>query len=44
MRIHSRDGLVHDNKIDSLKMRPLSRLAGPVYGTIGEVIVRSPAG
>ena len=44
IRIHSRDGLVNDNKIDSLEMRPLSRLAGPVYGTIGDVIVKQPAG
>ncbi|ODV43913.1 hypothetical protein AWV79_13780 [Cupriavidus sp. UYMMa02A] len=44
VRIHSRDGLINDNKIDSKELRPLSRLAGPVYGAIGPVIVKSPAG
>jgi flavin reductase (DIM6/NTAB) family NADH-FMN oxidoreductase RutF len=44
VRIHSRDGLIQQNRIDSRELRPLSRLAGPVYGTIGPVIVRNPAG
>lgn len=44
VRIHSRDGLINENKIDSKVLRPLSRLAGPVYGAIGPVIVKAPAG
>ena len=45
VRIHARDGLIStDHKIDSSVLRPLSRLAGPVYGTLGAVIVKNPGG
>ncbi len=42
VRIHARDGLVNDNKIDSTALRAISRLGGPVYGTLGPVIVKGP--
>ncbi|TCT02197.1 flavin reductase like protein [Aquabacter spiritensis] len=35
---HIRDGLLADGKVDSELLRPLGRLAGPVYGKLGEVI------
>jgi flavin reductase (DIM6/NTAB) family NADH-FMN oxidoreductase RutF len=35
---HIRDGLFADGKIDTEKLRPVARLAGPVYGKLGEVI------
>jgi flavin reductase (DIM6/NTAB) family NADH-FMN oxidoreductase RutF len=35
---HIRDGLVVDGKIDSETLRPLGRLAGAVYGKLGEVV------
>jgi flavin reductase (DIM6/NTAB) family NADH-FMN oxidoreductase RutF len=43
VRIHARPGLVSDFRIDTRDLRPLSRLGGPVYGTLGEVIVKAPA-
>jgi flavin reductase (DIM6/NTAB) family NADH-FMN oxidoreductase RutF len=36
-RIHARDGLVTDGKIDTGELNPLSRLAGPRYASIGTV-------
>jgi flavin reductase (DIM6/NTAB) family NADH-FMN oxidoreductase RutF len=44
VHIHSRDGLVTDNKIHSAELRPLSRLGGPVYGTLGRLISKPPGG
>ena len=35
---HVRRDLLRDGKIDSDDLRPLGRLAGPVYGRIGEII------
>ncbi|QRG08471.1 flavin reductase family protein [Xanthobacter dioxanivorans] len=35
---HVRDGLLADGKVDSESLRPLGRLAGPVYGKLGEVV------
>lgn len=43
LRMHARDGLVRDNKIDSLELRPLARLGGPVYGTLGRTLAFPPA-
>lgn len=37
IRLHSRDGLVNDCKIDSEALRPAFRLAGLAYGSIGNV-------
>lgn len=42
LRVHARDGLLHDHKIDSADLRPLSRLAGPVYGFLGETVTMPP--
>jgi flavin reductase (DIM6/NTAB) family NADH-FMN oxidoreductase RutF len=41
VRIHARPGLVRDFGIDTQALRPLARLGGPVYGKLGEVIVKS---
>lgn len=35
---HVRDDIIRDGKIDSGKMRPLCRLAGPNYATLGDLI------
>ncbi len=35
---HVRDNLLEDGKIESQRLRPLARLAGPVYGKLGEII------
>lgn len=35
---HIREGLLQDGKVDSELLRPLARLAGPVYGKLGEII------
>jgi flavin reductase (DIM6/NTAB) family NADH-FMN oxidoreductase RutF len=34
---HIRDGLVEDGKIDSAKLDPVCRLAGPNYATLGRI-------
>lgn len=39
---HFRDGLCVDGKIDSEKLRPIGRLAGPVYTKLGDVIAMRP--
>lgn len=38
LAFHVRDGLVRDGKIDSTELRPVCRLAGPNYATLGRVI------
>ncbi len=35
---HVRDGLIADGKVDSERLRPLGRLAGAVYGKLGEIV------
>lgn len=35
---HIRDDLIENGKIDTLRLKPVGRLAGPVYGTVGSVI------
>lgn len=42
LRVHGRDGLIENYKIDSAVLRPLSRLAGPTYGTLGRTVVMTP--
>lgn len=37
-----RDGLMENGKIDSAKMRPLCRIAGPNYAGLGEVMRLQP--
>lgn len=39
---HLRDGLAVDGKIDSTRLNPLCRLAGPNYATLGRVITMRP--
>jgi flavin reductase (DIM6/NTAB) family NADH-FMN oxidoreductase RutF len=41
-QFHIRDGLCINGKIDSEQLRPLGRLAGPAYASLGEVIRMSP--
>jgi hypothetical protein len=39
---HICDGLLQNGKIDSELLRPLARLAGPVYGKLGEIVRLQP--
>lgn len=40
--IHVRDDVIEDGKIDSQKLRPICRLAGPNYAHLGEIITLQP--
>jgi flavin reductase (DIM6/NTAB) family NADH-FMN oxidoreductase RutF len=42
IRLHSREGLVNDCKIDSEALRPAMRLAGLAYGSLGNVTTYKP--
>ncbi len=42
VHIHLRDGLVADGKIDTTKLNPIARIAGPTYATLGEIIRMAP--
>jgi flavin reductase (DIM6/NTAB) family NADH-FMN oxidoreductase RutF len=35
---HLQDGLCENNKIDSNRLRPISRLGGPNYATLGDIV------
>lgn len=37
VRIHLRDGLVNNGKIETLALDPICRLGGPNYATLGEI-------
>jgi flavin reductase (DIM6/NTAB) family NADH-FMN oxidoreductase RutF len=37
-----RDGLLKDGKIDTLKLRPIARIAGPRYAKLGEIVDLAP--
>ena len=39
---HIREGLAVDNKIDTGRLRPIARLGGPNYATLGEIIGMTP--
>ncbi|HMK79830.1 MAG TPA: flavin reductase family protein [Xanthobacteraceae bacterium] len=39
---HFRDGLMRDGKIDTRKLDPVGRLAGPNYATLGEIVAMRP--
>ncbi|MEA2779373.1 MAG: hypothetical protein QOK29_917 [Rhodospirillaceae bacterium] len=39
---HIRDGLCENGKIDTALLRPLGRLGGPKYVTLGEIITMKP--
>lgn len=43
LNFHVRDDLIQNSKIDTNKLRPICRLAGPTYATLGEIITMSPA-
>lgn len=44
VRFHFRDGLVRDGKIDTKTLDPIARVAGPIYATLGELIVKPAIG
>lgn len=39
---HIRDDICQDGKIDARRLRPLCRLGGPNYATLGEIITMRP--
>lgn len=39
---HIRDDLTVDNRIDSGRLRPIARLGGPNYSTLGQIIGMAP--
>lgn len=39
---HIREGLAVDNKVDAGRLRPVARLGGPNYSTLGEIIGMTP--
>jgi len=39
---HIRDGLAVGNKVDAAQLRPVARLGGPNYATLGEIIGMTP--
>jgi len=42
LRFHIRDGLCVHGKIDTMQLRPLCRLGGPNYASLGELIRMRP--
>jgi len=38
---HVRDGLLHDGKIDTARLRPVARLAGPNYAGLGPIVTKA---
>ncbi len=42
VRIHLREGLLHDGKIETAELNPIARIAGPTYATLGRLIVKRP--
>src|SRR5581483_11028971 len=41
---HVREGLASGDRIDSSRLRPIARLGGPNYSTLGEIIGMAPQG
>ncbi|EHK63475.1 flavin reductase family protein [Achromobacter arsenitoxydans] len=37
---HIRDGLMQDGKIDTGKLRPICRIGGPNYASLGEIVTK----
>ncbi len=37
---HIREGLMQDGKIDTVKLRPICRIGGPNYASLGEIITK----
>lgn len=44
VRIHARDGLISNGKIETSDLNPVARIGGPRYATIGEVLSMPPIG
>lgn len=42
-RFHVRDGLCFDNKIETAKLRPLTRVGGPTYAKLADFVTMKPA-
>jgi flavin reductase (DIM6/NTAB) family NADH-FMN oxidoreductase RutF len=42
VRFHLRDDLLVNGKIDTRKLRPICRLAGPNYARLGEIVTMRP--
>ena len=42
VHFHIRDGLYENGKIDTAKLRPICRIAGPNYAKLGEIITLAP--
>ena len=40
IKFHIRAGLLRDGKIDTHMLNPIARVAGPVYASLGEMIVK----
>ena len=40
VRIHLRDGLLRDGKIDTTELDPIARIGGPTYATLGQLITK----
>ena len=38
LRFHVRDDLLDNGRIDTVRLRPLSRIAGPAYAALGEIM------
>lgn len=37
---HIREGLMHDGKIDTARLRPICRIGGPNYASLGEIVTK----
>ena len=37
---HIREGLMQDGKIDTATLRPICRIGGPNYASLGEIITK----
>jgi flavin reductase (DIM6/NTAB) family NADH-FMN oxidoreductase RutF len=40
VRIHLRDGLLRDGKVETLELDPIARVGGPTYATLGRLITK----
>jgi flavin reductase (DIM6/NTAB) family NADH-FMN oxidoreductase RutF len=43
VRYHIRDDLYRDGKIDTARLKPIARLAGPYYAKLGEIVKVGPS-
>ncbi len=42
VRIHLRDGLLCDGKVDTVELDPIARIGGPTYAALGRLITKKP--